>query len=157
MTLLRLDELDPAQCRGMGEERVQADGHPGGDGAPQVLAGGGDGIERGGRAQVDDDAGPTEEVVGTDGIGDPVGARPPSGCRRGSASRFARPGSSTTEGTSNQRATIWRRLAVTNGTDEVTAMPLTAVATSRPSRSSSWVSNRACSSAVRSATVERRQ
>ncbi len=46
---------------------------------------------------------------------------------------------------------------MTSGTDEVTAMPDTAAPTSRPSRSSSWVSNRACSSAVRSATVDRRQ
>ena len=46
---------------------------------------------------------------------------------------------------------------MTRGTDEVTAMPVTVSSMSRPSRSSSWVSSRACSSAVRTSTVDSRQ
>ena len=41
----RLDELDPAQGGSVGEERVEADGDPRGDGATQVLAGRRDGVE----------------------------------------------------------------------------------------------------------------
>jgi hypothetical protein len=68
------------------------------------------------------------------------------------------PGPRTTWGTwSNQRVAIWRSSPVTWGTDELTAMPLTEVVMSRPSRSSSWVSRTACSSGVRVGTVESRQ
>ncbi len=68
------------------------------------------------------------------------------------------PGPRTTQGTSwNQRDAIWRSSAVTLGTDELMAMPLTEVAMSRPSRSSSWVRSTACSSGVRLGTVESRQ
>ncbi len=130
---------------------------PGGDGPAQVLAGRRDGVEGGGRAEVDDHAGPAEQVVGTDGVGDPVGPHLLGVVVEDGHARSSRPGSSTTAGTSNHRATIWRRLAVTSGTDEVTAMPVTASSMSSPSRSRSWVSSRACSSAVRSATVDRRQ
>ena len=102
--------------------------------------------------------GPAVEVVGAHGVGDAVGARPPWGCRRGSASRSWCPGPSTTQGTSaNQRVAIWRSSAVTCGTDELTAMPVTEAAMSRPSRSRSWVSSTACSSGVRVGTVESRQ
>ena len=107
--------------------------------------------------EVDHDAGPAEQVVGPDGVGDPVGpdllgvvvedGHPALDAR----ARAPPTGRRTTA------ATIWRRLAVTSGTEEVTAMPVTAVSMSRPSRSSSWVSRRACSSAVRSATVDSRQ
>ncbi len=37
------------------------------------------------------------------------------------------PGSRTMQGTSNHRLAIWRRAAVTRGTDDVTAIPLTTV------------------------------
>ena len=67
------------------------------------------------------------------------------------------PGSSTTQSTSNQRLAIWRMAVVTRGTDDVTAMPVTTSSTSRPVRLSSSDSNRACSSGVRSATVDKRQ
>src|SRR5665213_1513017 len=67
------------------------------------------------------------------------------------------PGSSTTAGTSNHRLAIWRRLAWTSGTDEVTAIPVTASSMSSPFKSRSWVSRRACSSAVRTSTVDSRQ
>src|SRR6516225_8447764 len=68
------------------------------------------------------------------------------------------PGPSTTQGTSeNQRVAICRSSVVTWGTDELTAMPVTEGAMSRPSRSSSWVRSTACSSGVRVGTVERRQ
>ena len=68
------------------------------------------------------------------------------------------PGPSTTQGScENQRWAIWRSSPVTWGTEELTAMPVTELAMSRPSRSSSWVSSTACSSGVRLLTVERRQ
>ena len=41
--------------------------------------------------------------------------------------------------------------------DELTAMPVTELAMSRPSRSRSWVNRTACSSGVRAGTVESRQ
>ncbi len=69
----RLDQLDPAQGGGMGKEGIEADGHPRSDGPTEVLAGAGDGVEGCGRAEVDDDAGAAEQVVGADGVGDPVG------------------------------------------------------------------------------------
>ena len=40
------------------------------------------------------------------------------------------PGSSTTQGTSNQRPAIWRSAEVTRGTDDVTAIPVTTSSTS---------------------------
>jgi hypothetical protein len=68
------------------------------------------------------------------------------------------PGPSTTQGlVANHRAAIWRSSPVTEGTEEDTAMPLTEVAMSRPSRSSSWVNRTASSSGVRLGTVESRQ
>ena len=68
------------------------------------------------------------------------------------------PGPRTTQGTSeNHRVAIWRSSVVIWGTDELTAMPVTEAAMSRPSRSSSWVRRTACSSGVRVGTVERRQ
>jgi hypothetical protein len=68
------------------------------------------------------------------------------------------PGPSTTTGISeNQRDAIWRMRVVTEGEDELTAMPVTVVAMSRPSRSNSWVRRTACSSGVREGTVESRQ
>ena len=70
----RLDELDPAQRRGPSEQGVEADVDPGEDGAAEVLALRGDGLEGGGGAEVDDDRGATEQVEGGDGVGDAVGA-----------------------------------------------------------------------------------
>ena len=69
------------------------------------------------------------------------------------------PGPTTTHG--NRGEPPQRHLAQPGhqlaGTDEQMAMPLGGPAMSSPSRSSSWVSNMACSSGVRSGTEERRQ
>ena len=67
------------------------------------------------------------------------------------------PGPSTTHSTpSNHRDAIRRSWEVASGTEELTAIPVTAP-TSSPSRSSSWVSTTACSSGVRDGSVESRQ
>ena len=68
------------------------------------------------------------------------------------------PGPSTTQGNfENQRCAICRSSPVTWGTEELTAIPVTELAMSSPSRSRSWVSSTACSSGVRVVTVESRQ
>jgi len=54
----------------------------------------------------------------------------------------------------NQRFAIRRSCVLAIGEDEEIAIALTALRRSRPSRSSSCVSTIACSSGVRSATVE---
>ena len=90
-----LDELDLAQRRGPAEQRVEADLDAGEDGAAEVLALGADGLERRGRAEVDDDRRPAVEVEGADGVGDAVGADLLAGSRRGSACPSSRPGSTT--------------------------------------------------------------
>ncbi len=80
---------------------------------------------------------------------------------RGLSARMAMPvrtpGSSTTRGTWNHRLAIARSVAFRLGTVDEMAMPVTASARLRPSSSSSWVTMRACSSAVRSALVAMRQ
>ncbi len=68
------------------------------------------------------------------------------------------PGPSTVTGRSaNQRFAMRRSWVETVGTDEQMAIALTTLRRSRPSRSSSWVRTMACSSGVRSGTVDRRQ
>ena len=57
----------------------------------------------------------------------------------------------------NHRMAICLSPAVMAGTDELMAIPLTALEISRPSRSRSWVSSIACSSGVRSGADESRQ
>ena len=69
----RLHQLDPAQGGGVGEQGVEADGHARGDGPAEVLTRRRDGVEGGGRAEVDHHARAAEQVVGPDGVGDPVG------------------------------------------------------------------------------------
>ncbi len=56
------------------EEGVETDVDAGEDGSAEVLPVARDGFERGGRPEVDHDGRPTEEVVGRNRIGDPVGA-----------------------------------------------------------------------------------
>ncbi len=68
-------------------ERAQRDLDPGRDRAAEVLAVGGDGVEVDRGAEVDDDAGTAEPVVGGDRVDEPVGADLVAGCRSGSASR----------------------------------------------------------------------
>ena len=166
----RIGSTPPSTCRsrsgarparpggggGVGEQCVEADRHagvmapprysPASEMASKVVA-----VPRSTTMH-----GPAEQVVGTDGIGDAVGSdllgvvvedgHPALDPRLEHHRRDVEP-----------PGTIWRRLAVTSGTEEVTAMPVTVVSMSRPSRSSSWVRSSACSSAVRSATVDRRQ
>ncbi len=69
-----LDQLDLAQGGGPAEQGLEADLDAGEDGAAEVLARRRDGVERGGRAEVDDDRRAAVEVVGGDGVGDAVGA-----------------------------------------------------------------------------------
>jgi len=70
----RGDQLDMAEGRRVLEERLQADGHPRGDGPAEVLADRGDGVEGGGGAEVDDDARAAEELEGAHRVGHAVGA-----------------------------------------------------------------------------------
>src|SRR5690606_3216713 len=69
-----LDDLDAAQRGGTSEERIEADVDAGEDRTPEVLATGGDGVEGGGGAEVDDDGRPAVQVERGDGVGDAVGA-----------------------------------------------------------------------------------
>ncbi len=69
----RLDQLDTPERSGVVEQRVERYRDAGGDGAPQVLAVDRDGVEGRRGPQVHDDAGASVEVVGADGVGDPVG------------------------------------------------------------------------------------
>ena len=48
-------QLDLAQLRPTGTQGLHRDLDPWGDGSPEVLTLGGDGVERGGRSEVDDD------------------------------------------------------------------------------------------------------
>ena len=79
-----LDPRDPGAALG---ERGQRDLDAGGDRAAEVLAVVGDGVEVDPGAEVDDDAGAAEALVGRDGVDQPVGADLVAGCRSGSASR----------------------------------------------------------------------
>jgi len=54
-------------------EGVQRDRDTRRDGAAQILALGADDVKDRGGAQIDHDRGSRIEVVGTDGVGDPVG------------------------------------------------------------------------------------
>ena len=85
-----LDQLDLAQRGGPGEEGVEADVDAGEDGAAEVLALGGDGVERGGGAEVDDDRRPAVEVERGRPRRRCGRRRPPWGSRRGSACRSSR-------------------------------------------------------------------
>src|SRR5699024_4559207 len=63
------DQLDPAQRRRPQVKGIEADVEPRCDDAAQVLTLFRDGVEGRGGAEVDDHAGPTVEVEGTDGVG----------------------------------------------------------------------------------------
>ena len=153
-----LDQLDAPQRGGVVEQRVHGDGDarerwrrprysPSAEMASKVVA-----VPRSTTMH-----GPAVEVVGADGVGDAVGARPPWGCRRGWACPSARRARARRRARRTTGSAIWRSAVVTRGTDDVTAMPVTTSSTSMPSRLSSCDSNRACSSGVRSATVDNRQ
>ena len=139
------------------EEGVQADGDPGGDRPAQVLAGRGDRVEGGGRARGRRRWTARRTGRGADRVGDPVGA---DLLRVVVEDRHAAPDTGLEDdarGTSNHRLTMLRSSPVTVGTDELTAIAVTAAEMSRPSRSSNWVSITAYPSGVREGTVERRQ
>ena len=84
---LGLGEVDPGDPRAALGERGQRDLDPGRDRAAEVLAVGGDGVEVDPGAEVDDDAGAADALVGGDRVDEPVGADLVAGCRSGSASR----------------------------------------------------------------------
>ena len=71
---LRAVQLDPRQHRSSRSEGFCGGGDAGGDGAADVITAGRDGIEGGGGAEVDDDAGGLVEVKGGGGVHDAVGA-----------------------------------------------------------------------------------
>src|SRR5829696_689623 len=72
--VLRRDQLHAAQRGGALEQRIHRDLDPGEDRAPQVLTLRAHRVDGVGGAEVDDDRGPTEQVVRTDRIGDAIGA-----------------------------------------------------------------------------------
>ena len=130
---------------------------PGRDGPAEVLALGGDGVEGRRRPQVDHDAGTAVEVVGADGVGDAVRSHLLRVVVEDRHARTSPPARGRRRGRRTTGSAMSRSAVVTRGTDEVTAMPVTTSATSMPSRSSSCDSSSACSSGVRSSTVDSRQ
>jgi hypothetical protein len=70
----RRDEVHLEEACRAREERVHRDLHAGSEHAPRVLAGGGDDVEVRRGPEVDDDAGRAVELLGGDGVGDPVRA-----------------------------------------------------------------------------------
>ena len=85
------DQLDLAQLRGPGGERLDRDLDAGGERAAEELALRADDVEVGARAEVDDDDGPAVQVVGGEGVDERGRRRPRAGCRRAAARRCARP------------------------------------------------------------------
>jgi len=75
-----LADVDAREAGRAGKQRFGGDPETGGDGSAEELAFGGDDVEGGGGAEVDDDDGRVrarrilEELVGRDGVDDPVGA-----------------------------------------------------------------------------------
>ena len=67
----QLDAREPGRPLHQG---VMADHETGGHGAAQVVAGGVDGVDGGGGPEVADDGRTAVEVLGGDGIGDPIGS-----------------------------------------------------------------------------------
>ena len=124
-------ELDLDELGGARRERLERDLDAGGDGAAQVVALGGDDVERGGRAVVGDDARPAVRLEGGDGVDDAVGAdlAPGSSCR--CACRSARPGPTTNASMPRCFSHISTHCCVSRGTTE--AMPTSSIA-SRKSR-----------------------
>ena len=92
---LRLGELDPADPRAALGQRRERDLDPGRDRAAEVLAVGRDRVEVDPGAEVDDDAGAADPLVGGDRVDQPVGADLVAGCRSGSASRSSPRGRSS--------------------------------------------------------------
>ncbi len=151
----RLDELDAAQCSGVLEQRVHADLDPGRDRAAEVLA-------RWPRSRRRWSPFPGRRRSPAPRTGRwrrrrwrPGRHRPPSGCRRESASRCGPPARSQRAGRRTRRAPSPCIAEVTSGTEEDTTMPSTpspavVPVNSRPTSLSSSVTRRAYSSAVRS-------
>ena len=74
MACLRALQLDARQLRRALEKRLQRDADAGRDGAADVVALAGDGVEHRRRAEVDDDERRAVQLDGGDGVDDAVGA-----------------------------------------------------------------------------------
>ena len=142
---------------GPAEQGVERDLDAGDDRTTEVLALGADGVDGGGGAEVDDDGRTAVEVVGADGVRRCGRRRPPSGCRRGSACRCARRARARAPRTRSSARVISRSAAVTRGTPDAMATPVTWASNAKPWKPRNCWSISASSSEVRSAAVAIRQ